>query len=295
MSWPLKAGIAFSALAVAAMFGSSFADEPTPVAASLSLPLISRGEKVDKPSAGAGQENMCTDSRLIEPHGNHLRSILRVQPNVVAERTRAIADLSGSLARAKTGSGPSAIAILLLLQNCPSIARNFDLGGLENTDEAVPDRICSSVPTSFLKEPLSLLEGAAQSGSPEAQILYAQNAERVTNLMSLDEPGGDAKRRAILQNAERFAESAAADGVEEAYSFLAAAHLRGLFGSPQPAKAYAYASFLNRSNKEAMSDEGLGLIYGSITRKQFEEGQEIVASCRAEKPQQNDSYKNPFW
>lgn len=223
-----------------------------------------------------------------------LRSIQSVSPLLATARQSALSDFTNSVDRANRGDAISALAVLSVVRGCRSIAKNFDIAGLADDLFSHDGTICKVAPRQLLDDPLGVLLPAARAGSNEAKLIYAINARGVANVLMLESQVQTDQVRSLLTRAEQFAEEAAQGGIEEAFTFLATAHHRGLFDQKKPVLAFAYASFVSDAKTEAYPREAVDHLYKSMSKEQVQNAKSLISACVPAVEPGGSILTNPF-
>jgi hypothetical protein len=182
---------------------------------------------------------------------------------------------------ARKGDPISALAVFSLFQSC---FPNGEIAMLSDSSERkIGNRaleFCGNFPEHVRSDPLSLLEVAATNGSAEAKLAYAMNAEQITKLAifhaKTDAPADAVK---IMKKAELFGISAASEGVEEAYWFMARAYQMGTFREPDPILAYAYTLPITMMNQSSELTERLDFLDKNLSSTQIRQAQSMAFGC----------------
>lgn len=157
--------------------------------------------------------------------------------NALLERDDA--DIRGLVKQSQKGDGAAAIVLHQMAGRCASTKQEADLAlGLQNSRNIV----CKLIPENIIKEPLLILKEAADAGSVQAKLYYAQSAIPVAaRLRAFGTRQSSQQAAALLAQAEIYGEDAAQSGALEAWEFMTRAYHSGMFGRRDELAAYAHA------------------------------------------------------
>ena len=224
-----------------------------------------------------------------------IRSISELKPALQKTLDLAIVDHRQILELVHKKDENSSITAFILLRSC--YPYGDDILSLKlglKIKEKTTREFCTNLPNEVAKNPLALLDNAAKAGSSEAKLMYAMNVQSMLKIMKFNGAIlSKNEEQAFIKIAEAYGNSAAIDGIEEAYWFMASAYFGGVFGDRDYTKAYAFTLPQMRIKQDGDAQERLDLLYRELTMPQIRQAQMLAFGCQIQSNKPG-AQLNPF-
>lgn len=231
--------------AIGAMIGIGLEDDAKNVPKMTSVPSLETGGRrggvlsnMQHPQMGQCDEDKQAGLALVPP--------AETDP-LIAEKNLELAstDPKAAVAKSHTDAGAN-IALYQLASSC-AFASSRDAGPPSREQPAF---LCPSLGLQGIVRihPIELLQRAAELGSTEAKVMYAQAAPEVAaQFTAMAGASQKAYGSDLLLLAERFGVEAARSGHPEAMRYMSVSYETGRFGGRDLQRAYRYALRLQAS------------------------------------------------
>lgn len=197
------------------------------------------------------------------------------------------------LEQARAGKEFAAIAMFKIIRNCYLMMEPPSLGKMVSEKIPVQHQNCPSLPSDVVRNPLKLLEDAANMGSTEAMLFYAMNSRSFSQFYTRKNTNESVQlSRIVLKQAEIYGEQAARDGLLEAYGFMFGAYMTGQFGTRDLTLAYSYGLPLAANKNNPAISGQLSKIGMTLSPLEKTKAEQFTYGCTVNK--EANSLNSPF-